>query len=65
MIRLTKINNEEFVLNSNLIETIEETPDTIIALTNGKKIVVKESSRVVIQLVIDYNRKVFANAHRM
>ena len=60
MIRLTKINNEEFILNSNLIETIEETPDTVIALTSGKKIIVKESSRVIVQMVIDYNRKIFS-----
>lgn len=59
MIQLTKINGEEFILNSNLIETIEETPDTIITLTNGKKLVAKESSRVIIQMVIDYQRKIF------
>ena len=61
MITLTKINNQEFILNSNLIESIEETPDTTITLTNDKKIIVKEPSHVVVQLVIDYNRKIFAN----
>ena len=58
---LTKINNQEFILNSNLIESIEETPDTTITLTNDKKIIVKEPSHVVVQLIIDYNRKIFAN----
>lgn len=58
MIQLTKINGEEFILNSDLIETIEETPDTIITLTNGKKLVAKESSRVVVQMVIDYQRRI-------
>lgn len=61
MITLTKINNQEFVLNSNLIETIEETPDTTITLTNDKKIIIKEPSRVVVQMIIEYNRKIFSN----
>lgn len=59
MIKLTKINNDEFVVNCDLIETIEETPDTIITLTSGKKLVVKEPSRVVIQMVVDFKRKIF------
>lgn len=59
MIRLTGINNNEFVLNSDLIETIEETPDTVISLTSGKKLVVKEPSRVVVQMVVDFKRKIF------
>ena len=59
MIKLTKINNDEFVVNCDLIETIEETPDTIITLINGKKLVVKEPSRVVIQMVVDFKRKIF------
>ena len=59
MIKLTKINDEEFILNCDLIETIEETPDTIVTLTNGKKFVVKEPSRVVIQMVVDFKRKIF------
>lgn len=59
MIKLTKINDEEFVLNCDLIETVEETPDTIITLNNGKKFVVKEPGRVVIQMVVDFKRKIF------
>ena len=59
VIKLTKINNDEFVVNCDLIETIEETPDTIITLTSGKKLVVKEPSRVVIQMVVDFKRKIF------
>ncbi len=59
MIRLTGINSDEFVLNSDLIETIEETPDTVISLTSGKKLVVKEPSRVVVQMVVDFKRKIY------
>ena len=43
MIDVTKVNGKKFTLNSRLIETIEETPDTVITLTTGKKIIVKES----------------------
>ncbi len=59
MIKLSKINNDEFVLNCDLIETVEETPDTIITLNNGKKFVVKEPSQVVVQMVVDFKRRIF------
>jgi len=56
MIRLTRINRVPLVLNSDLIEHMEATPDTVIALTNGQKLVVLESSDEVIQKVIEYRR---------
>lgn len=43
MIDVTRINNTRFVLNCDLIQTVEETPDTVITLTTGAKYVVKES----------------------
>jgi flagellar protein FlbD len=58
VITLTKLNDEEFILNSDLIETVEETPDTVIALTTGKKIAVKESPRAVVQRVTDFRRRI-------
>ncbi|MDR1961483.1 MAG: flagellar FlbD family protein [Gracilibacteraceae bacterium] len=58
MITLTKLNDEEFILNCDLIETVEQTPDTVIALTTGKKIAVKESPRAVVQRVIDFRRRI-------
>lgn len=42
MITLTRLNGKEFVLNDDLIQTIEETPDTVITLTNGAKYIVNE-----------------------
>ncbi len=42
MIELTKLNENKFILNADLIETIEETPDTVITLVSGKKIIVKK-----------------------
>lgn len=41
MIDVTRMNGKQFTLNSDLIETIEETPDTVLTLTTGKKIIVK------------------------
>ena len=56
MIRLTRINRAPLVLNSDLIEHVEATPDTVIALTNGQKLVVMESADEVIQKVIEFRR---------
>ena len=59
MINLTRINDISFTLNSDLIETIEEVPDTVITLTTGKKIVVKESRQDVIALVKVFKKEIF------
>ena len=58
MIRLTRINHTPLVLNSDLIEHVEVTPDTIISLTNGQKFVVLESSEEVIQRVVEFRRAI-------
>lgn len=63
MIELTKLNklrNEKFILNCELIETIEEKPDTTIRLVNGKHFVVSESSAQVLSKVIAYKRSIFS-----
>lgn len=59
MIYLTRMNKKEFILNVDLIEIIEETPDTIITLTNGHKMVVAESAEEIIEKIIQYKRKIF------
>jgi flagellar protein FlbD len=51
MIKVTRLNGKEFVINSDLIEFVEETPDTVITLTNGIKVVVKESVDEIIDKV--------------
>jgi flagellar protein FlbD len=58
MIQLTRINHIPLVLNSDVIEHIEMTPDTVISLTNGQKFVVLETSNEVIQKVIDFRREI-------
>ena len=54
MIDVTKMNGGSITVNADLIETVEETPDTIITLTTGKKIIVKESRQEVKNLVTSY-----------
>ncbi len=59
MIELTKLNDRKFTLNSDLIETIEEVPDTSITLTTGKKIMVKETRLEVKKLVVEFKKEIF------
>lgn len=61
MIRLTKLNKAPFVLNCELIELLESTPDTIVTLINGKKYVVTESVDEVVAKVIEYKRSIFTS----
>ena len=58
MIKLTrfKTKDHEFLLNAELIETVEETPDTVISLVNGNKVIVEEDMDDIMRLVIDYRR---------
>lgn len=58
MILLTKLNNAQIVVNSDLIECIEETPDTVVTLTNGDKVVVMESMVEIIEKVVKYRRQI-------
>ena len=57
MIVLTKLNDTPFVLNDELIETIEETPDTTIRLTSKNYIIVKESMMEVVAKVIEFRKE--------
>ncbi len=59
MIEVTKLNNIKILINADLIETVEETPDTIVTFTTGKKIVVKESRQDIKNLVISYKKDIF------
>ena len=54
MIDVTRLNGKALTINAELIETVEDTPDTVITLTTGKKIIVKESRQIVKNLVILY-----------
>jgi flagellar protein FlbD len=56
MISVTRLNGDRFVLNCELIRTVEENPDTIITLVNGDHIVVRERMSEIVRLTIEYGR---------
>lgn len=59
MIEVTKLNDVKITLNADLVELVEEIPDTVITLTTGKKIFVKESRQKIENLVKSYKRDIF------
>ncbi len=60
MIFLTRTNGTTFYINPELIQTVEETPDTIITLVSNKKIIVKDTAQEVADRFIEYRRKTLA-----
>jgi flagellar protein FlbD len=62
MIGLTRLNGHPLVVNAELIETVESTPDTVVSLISGKKLVVRESPDDVIERVVRYRQKAGAAA---
>ncbi|MCR4440968.1 MAG: flagellar FlbD family protein [Peptococcaceae bacterium] len=64
MIILNKLNGSVIVVNAELIETIEPTPDTIITLSNGKKMVVSNPVDEVIDKVVQYKRSVLRGSRK-
>ena len=60
MVEITKLNGVRILVNPHLLETVEETPDTVLTLTTGKKIIVKESRQEIKNLVELYRKGIFA-----
>lgn len=60
MIDVTRFNDSKFMVNAELIQTVEETPDTVITLTNGTKFIVKDSCAQIREKVIAYKRRIFS-----
>ncbi len=58
MIRLTRFDGSEMVVNADLIEFIEASPDTVISMTSGRKVLVKETPEAVIALVVGYRQRI-------
>ncbi len=58
MIRLTRLNNQAWTVNSDLIKFVEQSPDTLITLVTGEKIVVRESTEEVLARIIEFRRSV-------
>ena len=59
MIEVSRLNGERYYVNPNLIETLEETPDTVITLTNEKKLIVKEKVTEIVGKIVKYNRSIY------
>jgi flagellar protein FlbD len=64
MIKLTRTSGKEFILNAELILEVQETPDTVITLTNGKKLLVKDSADDIIKKVVSYRREIMTGIYR-
>lgn len=56
MISVTRLNNQPFVLNADLIRTVEQNPDTVITLVTGEHLIVRESVKEIVARVIEYGR---------
>jgi flagellar protein FlbD len=62
MIRVTRINHTPLVVNADLIEHLEATPDTVLTLTTGQKLVVLETPEVVVERVLQFRRSICESA---
>jgi uncharacterized protein YlzI (FlbEa/FlbD family) len=61
MIQLTRLNNQPIVVNSDLIKFVEQSPDTLVTLLTGEKIVVQESAETVVARIVTFRRTVLQN----
>lgn len=60
MIKLTRLNNSEILVNSDLIEHIEMTTDTVVALTDGASFVVKENPEEILERIVHFRRRLYS-----
>ena len=58
MITVKRLGGQELVINAELIESIEATPDTVITLTTGRKLIVADSVGAVVERVLEYRRRI-------
>ena len=58
MISVTRLNEHEMVINSDLVELIESTPDTTITMTTGRKVIVRESVETLLARIVEYKRSI-------
>ncbi len=64
MIELTRLNGKPLVLNSDLIKTAESSPDTMLTLINGEKLIVREGTAEVVERILAYRARLLANVAR-
>lgn len=65
MIKLTRLNDSVLFLNPDLIESFDSQPDTLIIMTNGNKVIVKESTEKILQKIIEFKAKVLAESEKL
>lgn len=58
MIPITKLNEQKMIINCDLIELIESTPDTTLTMTTGRKIIIKESMDAVLEMIVTYKKSI-------
>ncbi len=61
MISVTRLDGSVFVINADLIETIEATPDTVITFAHDKKVVVQEGPDEIIDSIVRFRRRLYAD----
>ena len=64
MIELTRLNGNAMVLNSDLIKTVESSPDTTLTLINGEKLIVREETAQVVERVLAYRARLLSDVSR-
>lgn len=62
MIRVTRLDDSGLIVNSDMIEFIESTPDTILTLTDSKKVIVKEDPEEIVRRIIAFRQRVMTPA---
>lgn len=60
MIQLTRLNNTAVSINSELIKFVEQSPDTVITLLNGEKILVRETPQQILDRIVQFRRRILA-----
>jgi flagellar protein FlbD len=60
MIRVTRLNNQPFLINSDLIKFVEQAPDTLITLVSGEKLIVREKPEDIVDQIIHFRRSVLS-----
>jgi len=59
LISLRRLNNQPIMVNADLIESLEETPDTVVTLTSGNKLLVRDSMEEIQSKIVDYKRRIY------
>jgi flagellar protein FlbD len=65
MIVLHRLKGEDFFLNADLVESVEEMPDTVVTLVDGRRIVVSDTADVIAQRIVEYRASILVSASQM